>query len=310
MKVKVKLKGGVIVDTVITGRFISELRKEKGLTQAELAEKLNVTDKAVSKWETGRSAPDVSLLIPLSENLGVTVTEILKGEKIRTESLSDASNEVIVKAIKEKKHISKRFLLIAGIIILVLICLKALSYPAEHFFNSVSPNNEATILEKTEEYAEEEYKYDEDFSHLHSGKEYTEFFGENGEELKIIKSVEKDDLYFFLMQSETRMITTVFVKDEIFKDRIYLWFFDDFTKYPDRVYHCIGDTNHRSEEEGKTFDVHYGYDIKDKEYDYTYHGVRYTNKIENGMVFEVFVDSKIKGEDTHARLVHYKVFDD
>ena len=57
MKVKVRLKGGVVMDTVITGRFISELRKEKGLTQAELAEKLNVTDKAVSKWETGRSAP-------------------------------------------------------------------------------------------------------------------------------------------------------------------------------------------------------------------------------------------------------------
>ncbi|MBE6800391.1 MAG: helix-turn-helix transcriptional regulator [Ruminococcaceae bacterium] len=59
------------------GKFISELRKEKALTQKELAEKLNVTDKAVSKWETGRSAPDIALLTALSEILGVTVVDII-----------------------------------------------------------------------------------------------------------------------------------------------------------------------------------------------------------------------------------------
>lgn len=307
MKVKVKLKGGIIMDTVITGRFISELRKEKGLTQAELAEKLKVTDKAVSKWETGRSAPDVSLLIPLSENLGVTVTEILKGERISTEVLPEASNEVIVKAIKEKKHISKRFLLIAGIIIFVLICLKALSYPASHFLNSATPNDDIDISEKTEQYIDN--YYEEDHKNMQKPGEYIETYGENGENLKIIKRVEKDDLYFFLMQSETRKVMAIFEKDKIFKDRIRLSNFYDFTEHPDFIFHWIGDTNPRSKEEGKTFDVHYGYDIKDKEYDYTYHGVRYTKKIENGIVFEVFVDNKVKGEDTHARLVHYKTLD-
>ncbi len=307
MKVKVKLKGGIIMDTVITGRFISELRKEKGLTQAELAEKLNVTDKAVSKWETGRSAPDVSLLIPLSEILAVTVTEILKGEKISTEVLPEASNEVIVKAIKEKKHISKRFLLIAGIIIFVLICLKALSYPASHFLNSVTPNDDIDISEKTEQYIDN--YYEEEHKSMGKPGEYIETYGENGENLKIIKRVEKDDLYFFLMQSETRKVMAIFEKDKIFNGRIYLSNFHDFTEHPDKIFHWIGDTNPRSKEEGKTFDVHYGYDIKDKEYDYTYHGVRYTKKIENGIVFEVFVDSKVKGEDTHARLVHYKILD-
>lgn len=273
-----------------------------------MAEKLKVTDKAVSKWETGRSAPDVSLLIPLSENLGVTVTEILKGERISTEVLPEASNEVIVKAIKEKKHISKRFLLIAGIIagiiIFVLICLKALSYPASHFLNSVTPNDDIDILEKTEQYIDNYYEE----KHKRKGQpgEYIETYGENGENLKIIKRAEKDDLYFFLMQSETRKVMTIFEKDKIFKDRIYLSEFHDFTEHPDAIHHRIGDTNPWSKEEGKTFDVHYGCDIKDKEYDYTYHGVRYTNKIENGIVFEVFVDSKVKGEDTHVRLIHYK----
>ena len=177
MKVKVRLKGGIVMDTVITGRFISELRKEKGLTQAELAEKLNVTDKAVSKWETGRSAPDVSLLIPLSENLGVTVTEILKGERISTEVLQEASNEVIVKAIKEKKQISKKFLLIASIIISVLILITAsgLTY---HYYSSVPIDDTAAILKQSEKYAM--------------------VLDEVEEEMKIIKKAKGGPLYAYL----------------------------------------------------------------------------------------------------------------
>ncbi len=62
------------------GNFICELRKEKGLSQSELGALLNVTNKAVSRWETGRGLPDSSLLIPLSEALGVTADEILRGE--------------------------------------------------------------------------------------------------------------------------------------------------------------------------------------------------------------------------------------
>lgn len=64
------------------GRFVSELRKEKKLTQKELAEQLYVTDKTVSKWERGLSMPNVALLIPIAEVLNVTVTELLRGERI------------------------------------------------------------------------------------------------------------------------------------------------------------------------------------------------------------------------------------
>ena len=60
------------------GNFVSSLRKEKGITQKELARQLFVSDKAVSKWETGQSIPDVALLIPLAEILGVTVAELLE----------------------------------------------------------------------------------------------------------------------------------------------------------------------------------------------------------------------------------------
>lgn len=63
------------------GLFVTELRKEKNLTQKDLAEKLYVSDKTVSKWERGLSMPNVVLLIPIADILDVTVTELLRGEK-------------------------------------------------------------------------------------------------------------------------------------------------------------------------------------------------------------------------------------
>lgn len=64
------------------GRFIAQCRKDKGLTQAALAEKLGITDRAVSKWETGKSLPDASLMLQLCELLGINVNELLSGEHI------------------------------------------------------------------------------------------------------------------------------------------------------------------------------------------------------------------------------------
>ena len=67
------------MDANKTGALIAAKRKEKGMTQRELAEKLHISNKAVSRWETGAGFPDVSLLEPLAEALGVTVTELLSG---------------------------------------------------------------------------------------------------------------------------------------------------------------------------------------------------------------------------------------
>lgn len=66
----------------VTGAIIRKLREERGMTQAELAEKLNVSDKAVSKWETGRGYPDISLLEPLAAALRLSVSELLAGESV------------------------------------------------------------------------------------------------------------------------------------------------------------------------------------------------------------------------------------
>ena len=67
------------------GKFIAKRRKEKKLTQAQLAEKLNITDRAVSKWETGKSMPDSYIMLALCEILGITVNELLSGEEIDME---------------------------------------------------------------------------------------------------------------------------------------------------------------------------------------------------------------------------------
>ena len=64
------------------GNFILELRKEKNMTQQELADKIGVTDKAISKWENGRGMPDLSLMKPLCKELGITINELISGERI------------------------------------------------------------------------------------------------------------------------------------------------------------------------------------------------------------------------------------
>lgn len=90
------------------GMFIRELRTEKKLTQQELADKLGVSDKAISKWENGRCLMDLSLLKPLSDVLGISIVELINGEKIDDENLYDKSTEAINNTLDySKKEIKK-----------------------------------------------------------------------------------------------------------------------------------------------------------------------------------------------------------
>ena len=70
------------MDQTEIGKFIAKCRKKKKLTQAQLAERLGITDRAVSKWETGKSMPDSSIMLELCEILGITVNALLSGEEI------------------------------------------------------------------------------------------------------------------------------------------------------------------------------------------------------------------------------------
>lgn len=78
------------------GAFIAKCRKDKKLTQAQLAERLNITDRAVSKWETGKSMPDSSIMLELCEILGITVNELLSGEEIEMECFEKKADENLI----------------------------------------------------------------------------------------------------------------------------------------------------------------------------------------------------------------------
>ena len=92
------------MDKNTTGRFIAELRKQKGFTQNELAEKLMVTDKAISRWETGKGLPDTSLLKPLGDVLGVSVTELLSGKEIEEVDMKERADNIILEALNYSKR--------------------------------------------------------------------------------------------------------------------------------------------------------------------------------------------------------------
>ena len=87
------------MDAKKTGTFIGMLRRQMGLTQAELAERIGVTDKAVSRWETGKGFPDLSLLQPLAEALGTSVTELLAGEPLSAEEKAARSDSALLEAL-------------------------------------------------------------------------------------------------------------------------------------------------------------------------------------------------------------------
>lgn len=95
------MKGGTAMNQVEIGKFIARCRKEKKLTQAQLAEKLNITDRAISKWETGKSMPDSSIMLELCEILGITVNELLSGEVIDMDNYEKKADENLI-ALKRK----------------------------------------------------------------------------------------------------------------------------------------------------------------------------------------------------------------
>ena len=85
------------------GKFILELRKQKGMTQKELAEKVGVSDKTISKWECGNSIPDITYLEVLCNSLNISVNELLSGERLTSESYSEKAEENIMALMKENK---------------------------------------------------------------------------------------------------------------------------------------------------------------------------------------------------------------
>lgn len=123
------------------GKFISECRKSRKLTQFELAEKLGVTDKSISNWENGRNMPDLSLFKPLCETLDISINDLISGEKISKERYQKKLEENIIstidytnKKVTEKNSVIAIILLVFGI----MIAITALTiFPSESSWGSI-----------------------------------------------------------------------------------------------------------------------------------------------------------------------------
>ena len=117
------------MNQMATGKFISQKRKEKNLTQEQLAEKLGVSNKTVSKWETGKCMPDYSVVKTLCDELEITVAELMDGEKSEEKSVRTYDEEQIMDLLKKIQDLEKQKELLYGVLLIVMgIALQALSH--------------------------------------------------------------------------------------------------------------------------------------------------------------------------------------
>ena len=112
-----------------TGQFIAHKRKERNLTQEQLAEKLGVSNKTVSKWETGKCMPDYAVVKSLCEELEITVAELMDGEDAEEKSVRAYDDEQIMDLLKRTQELEKQKNLLYGILLVVMgIAMQALSH--------------------------------------------------------------------------------------------------------------------------------------------------------------------------------------
>ena len=109
------------MDQKKTGAFIAQIRKEKGFTQRQLAEALTISDKTVSKWECGNGLPEVSLMLPLCELLGITVNELLSGKRLRTSEYKQNAEKNLMDLMEERKDAKVKLWLEAIIVFITIL---------------------------------------------------------------------------------------------------------------------------------------------------------------------------------------------
>lgn len=184
------------MDNKTTGRFIADCRKVMGYTQNQLAEKIGVTDKAISKWETGKGAPDISFLMPLAEALNVSVIEILNGRKIQSEKLTSEADLIVTDLMEKTKYRFIKGVFWAVVIFVVLMLIN----PLYHYMISVQSTDLIAIEEQANQYINQTSK---NYGHLQ------------------IDCLEKEGNYTAaLLYNETYTAVVIFERDSVFEDRI------------------------------------------------------------------------------------------
>lgn len=121
------------MDQFKIGKFIAQRRKDVGLTQLQLGESLGITDRAVSKWETGKAMPDTSIMLALCDILGITVNDLLCGEVVAMEQKGEKTQQLILELARQKEEADKKLLALEILIgILSIIILFAFVFPAAY----------------------------------------------------------------------------------------------------------------------------------------------------------------------------------
>ena len=208
------------------GEFIKELRKEKGLTQKELSDKLNITDRAISKWERGLSCPDISLLDDLSNILDVSVIEILKGRRLNKDEM--INNKELVETMtftsytlknKIRKIIDLISIFIVGFTILLLVFYNAKSFYYAHKKYSTLNYTSASVSE---------IKFDEKVKNVKRKIELIENNKGiyNDEEYTLILELINDMKFLTNKEIERKLISKKHIKIEDINE-----FFDNMSIY-------------------------------------------------------------------------------
>lgn len=126
------------MDQIKIGKFVAERRKDVNLTQAQLAEKLNITDRAVSKWERGKSMPDSSVMLELCDILKITVNDLLNGEVVTVDNYSKELENKLIEMVKHKEEADRRLLKME----IVLCIVSVLPLAAAAVIASIVPMEE------------------------------------------------------------------------------------------------------------------------------------------------------------------------
>ncbi len=112
------------MDQIKIGKFISKCRKEKGMTQMQLAESLGITDRAISKWENGKAMPDSSIMLELCSILGITVNDLLTGEVTEMTNYKESYEKNLLEMVRQKEEADKRMLsleILIGIFSMIIL---------------------------------------------------------------------------------------------------------------------------------------------------------------------------------------------
>lgn len=251
-----------------TGELIRKLRKEKNMTQKDIADLLHITDKAVSKWERGLSAPDIALLEPLSKALGISIIELIGGERITKDEYIDetevAAKTVIDYSKSEITHkvtsIRKKYIVITAVVIIAGILSGIFAYLGFHYLSTVPENDFDGLSKKASDYL----KYDELF---------------------IVKTTKRGNyLAALCTDNNSNWCMCIFERDDMFSSRFDV---------------CGGRKGDKgelsswnaSDSKGNIILVFYGAELSDEVYWYTFEnsGIEYTCPIDDNKALDIFI---------------------